>query len=174
MPRMGTFHPSQIKRNLVPYADNMIDLGTSSKYFRDLFLKGLLNYSLQTEAGKFIWKDASERVLSDLDRTASKTWTGLDLSASTSSRAKAVLIRLEQGVDVVGTGWGTNLQVRKAGTTPTYVPAIAHYLNVCATGHHLFDVIILGLSSTQGIEYAITVSAGWQVDSRLDVLGYFE
>jgi len=112
--------------------------------------------------------------LSDLDRTASKTWTDLDLSAATSSNAKAVILRLEQGVDVVGTGWGTNLMVRKDGTTPTYIPAVAHYLGVCAAGHHLWDVIILGLSSTQYIEYAITVSAGWQVDSRLDVLGYWE
>jgi len=40
MPKFGTFHPSAIKRDLIPHADNVINLGSSTKEFRDLRLTG--------------------------------------------------------------------------------------------------------------------------------------
>jgi len=123
---------------------------------------------------KVIWKDASARVLADLNRTVASGWTNLDLTASTSAAAKMAMLELIQGVDVLGTGY-THLSVRKNGTTPTMQPRVVMHPTEAAVGDYFFTFVIVGLDTSQIIQYFIGVgTSAWQVDSYIDVLGYIE
>ena len=96
---------------------------------RDMFtrsyIKGLFTYPTGKEEGmNIIWKDASERALSDEDRTTDLDWTVLDLTAYTSTDAKLALLLLSFRTRNAGTSWDNCLFVRKNGTTPSYQPFI--------------------------------------------------
>lgn len=124
---------------------------------------------------KVVWKDVSERALSDLNRTTSLDWTDLDLTAYTSSDAKFVIIMAFVNIDsITGAGYG-NYYLRKNGTTPAYQPLsmFGYYRGDLAGGVDT-KMWVIGLDSGQVIEYKISVSGTIQFDTYIDVLGYIE
>jgi len=123
---------------------------------------------------KVIWKDASANALADMNRTVTLDWTDLDLTAHTSSDAKLAILLLRFRADVLGLD-DCLLRLRKNGTTP----AANSFMILDAAGtttgvfHHEF--VIIGLDTSQVIEYSIAVGpGGWQIDTIIDVLGYIE
>jgi len=145
---------------------------------RDMFtrsyIKGLFTYPPRKEEGmNIIWKDASERALSDENRTTYLDWTGLDLTAYTSANAKFALLQLNFRAQDAGTAYDSWLQVRKNGTTPDYFPEIM-ITNTDPDWCYRTLCPILGLDANRKIQYNITVATGATVDSWIDVLGYVE
>jgi hypothetical protein len=130
----------------------------------------------QTEAFKFVWKDASENALtlSNIQNgdPEESTWTDVDLTAYTSANAKMAYITLHITVDTAAKDY--SFTVRKNGTAPDRSP----WLNVDQDNAHVADqfrqVVFCGLDSSQILEYYLTVEAGGQCDVRIDVLGYME
>jgi len=145
---------------------------------RDMFtrsyIKGLFTYPTGGEEGmNIIWKDASERALSDEERTTNLDWTVLDLTAYTSANAKFALLQLNFRAQDAGTAYDSWLQVRKNGTTPDYMPFIC--INNAEPDWSMRTLCpILGLDADRRIQYRIDVATGATVDSWIDVLGYVE
>ena len=123
---------------------------------------------------KFIWKDASQTALSDLDRTVSLPFTPLDLLPRTSINAKFAIVRIRVRADTVGAGTDSYVSIRKHGTSPTHYPVLSldKAGTTAAVYHYL--VTIIGLGDGQKIDYLIDVGTGWQLDTRIEVLGYIE
>lgn len=121
---------------------------------------------------KAIWI-ATDTVLTDSNRSATLDWTDLDLTAETSERAKFAILLLRVSPDTVGTGTYSYLQVRKNGVASAYTPILRLMLEV-EQGTYYFECVIVGLDSDQVLEYKISVGTDWQIDSRIDLLGYIE
>lgn len=121
---------------------------------------------------KAVWKE-TVTVLTDSNRTESLDWTDLDLTAFTSSGAEFAMLLLRVSADTVGTGSYSYLQVRKNGSSSAYVPALRVALEV-TEGVYYFEFVIVGLDSDQVLEYKISVGTDWQIDSRIDLVGYIE
>ncbi|MBA7590034.1 hypothetical protein ES708_32133 [subsurface metagenome] len=123
---------------------------------------------------KIIWKDASQTALSDLDRTVTLTWTELDITARTSPTAKLAIIRLRLKADAVGTGSDSYIAIRKHGTAPAHHPQLRLDKAGTTVGVYNYQVVIIGLDIDRKIDYAIVIGSNWQIDSRIEVLGYIE
>jgi hypothetical protein len=65
------------------------------------------------------------------------------------------------------------MMVRKNGATPTYPPAIVLGKEATA-GVFYKSQVFVGLDANQVLQYKIYVGTGWQLDSRITVLGYSE
>jgi len=123
---------------------------------------------------KFIWKDASDTAMTDLDRTESLPYTELCLTPFTSPDAKLAILLLRARADTIGTGPATRFSVRKNGTTPAAYPTMTlNRLGISVDSYH-FQQVIVGLDTAQTIEYWIAVGTNWQVDTRISVQGYIE
>ncbi|MBA7552459.1 hypothetical protein ES705_45020 [subsurface metagenome] len=123
---------------------------------------------------KFVWKDASQTAMTDLNRTESLPFTALDLTVFTSPNAKFAILNLRIRADTVGSGTNSGVWVRKHGTTPANCPRLLlDRLGTVQILYHYAQVII-GLDSAQAIDYLISVGTDWQVDTRIEVLGYIE
>lgn len=129
--------------------------------------------AVATGGSQVIWKDASERALTDSNRTTTLNFTDLDLTAYTSAAAKFAIIQLRIHSDAVGASGYSYLTIRKNGTTPAYAPLIMLEYGMGA-GNTYFLLGIVGLDAGQGIEYKIYVDADFQIDSYIDILGYIE
>ncbi|MBA7640891.1 hypothetical protein ES703_48562 [subsurface metagenome] len=123
---------------------------------------------------KFVWKDASQTAMTDLDRTESLPYTDLVLTPFTSPAAKLAILLLRARADTIGTGAATRFSVRKNGTAPAAYPTMTlNRLGITAGSYH-FTQVIVGLDAAQTIEYWIAVGTNWQVDTRISVMGYIE
>ena len=122
---------------------------------------------------KVVWLDTPEQIVSDADRTSTLTWTPLDISAQTSSKAKFAILSLKFKADTVGTGNNSGLMVKKGGVVATQYPELRLGQEVTVATLYPLEVIV-GLSDTQVVDYRISVGTGWQVDSYIYVLGYIE
>lgn len=131
-------------------------------------------YSAGEEVSKVIWKDVSQTVLSDSNRTVDLDWTDLDLTGSTSANAKFAILLLRMKANTIGTGSSCQLKVRKNGTTPAYYPEHRIDKEGITAGFYINQEVIVGLDSGQVLEYAIEMGVGWDVNSRIVVLGYIE
>ena len=120
-----------------------------------------------------IWKDASERALSELNRTTSVAWTDLDITAYTSAAAKFAVLNMVMALNAAGSANWNVFQIRKNGTTPTYVFECAIPYNFAVESQHRFCVII-GLDTGQVIEYKIDVGTDCTISCTLDAMGYVE
>ncbi|MBA7589427.1 hypothetical protein ES708_31512 [subsurface metagenome] len=123
---------------------------------------------------KIIWKDSSQTAISDLDRTVDLPFTELDITARTSPNAKLAIVRMDFAADVVGTGNECEFEIRKHGTTPAHYPRLTLDKAGTTVGVYHYMMTLIGLDNEQKIDYAIDVGSGWQVDSRIRVLGYLE
>ncbi|MBA7588096.1 hypothetical protein ES708_30144 [subsurface metagenome] len=123
---------------------------------------------------KVIWKDASETAMDDSNRTASLPYTLLCLTPYTSPNAKLAILMLRMRPDTVGSGLYSQLFIRKNDTLPASLPRLI--LDKAGTSPYVYHYcqVIIGLDSSQFIEYNIWVGTGWQVDSQINVLGYIE
>ncbi|MBA7589848.1 hypothetical protein ES708_31941 [subsurface metagenome] len=123
---------------------------------------------------KIIWKDLSETAMDDLNRTISLNRTDLVLTPYTSPIAKIAIVLLRMRADTVGTGNYARLYIRKGGSGAIAYPIfnLDKAGTTPAVYHH--QQALIGLNSSQMIWYNIYVSNGWQVDSRISVLGYVE
>ena len=123
---------------------------------------------------KFIWKDASLSAMSDLARTEYLDWTALDLAYETSPNAKLAILRLRIKANVVGTGDYSFICVRKHGTTPGYYPLVRLDKAGATINVYNHESLIVGMDTDQLIDYRIWVGTGWELESRIEVLGYIE
>ncbi|MBA7553722.1 hypothetical protein ES705_46321 [subsurface metagenome] len=123
---------------------------------------------------KIIWKDTSETAMDDLNRTVSLPRTDLVLTPYTSPIAKIAIVLLRMRADTVGTGQYARLYIRKGGTDATAYPIIALDKAGTTVAVYQHQQALIGLNSSQLIWYGIYVGSGWQVDSRISVLGYIE
>ena len=122
---------------------------------------------------KVIWKDASERALTDEDRTELLGWTDLDLTAYTSANALFAIVQLLLIAKISGSAGMSIIQFRKNGTTPTYTPMlIIQYTQPNWTYSTL--IAIVGLDSGQVLEYRLSPATDATIHSYLDILGYIE
>jgi len=121
---------------------------------------------------KIVWKDASERALNLANQTTTIEWTDLDLTAYTSANAKFAILRLRAHLDSYTDGQ-TWLNIRKKGTTPTYMHYVYPISNP-VSGNEYELGIIQALDSEQVIEYYVRFTGTAQVDYTIDVLGYIE
>ncbi len=123
---------------------------------------------------KIIWKDVSQTAMDDNSRTATLSWTVLDLTAYTSEQAKFAIVRLDMKARTVGTGDYCYLEIRKSGTMPTHRPRV----DLHKAGTTLFalkcETAIIGLSNDRKVQYRIGVLNGWEIDTDIKVLGYIE
>ncbi len=125
-------------------------------------------------SSRFVWKDTSQTALSDLNRTVSQGMTDLDLTAYTSADAKIALLLLEMRADVIGSGNSCLLALRKNSTSPPHRPSLQLDKAAVTVAVYQFAMVLVGLDTSQILEYLITVGTGWQIDSRIRVLGYVE
>ena len=121
---------------------------------------------------KVVWKDTSQNVLGDLNRTSSLDWTDLDLTASTSPNAKFAILNLRSLLDSYTDGQ-VNLDIRKNGTAPSYTDRL-WASNAAESAKSSQAQMIAALDSGQVVEYKIYLGGTAQVDSWIDVLGYIE
>ena len=139
---------------------------------------GALNIAGFHSAGealsKIIWKDVSETAVSDLNRTTNLSSTVLDLTALTSEKAKGVFLLLEIRADTVGSGNSSYLQLWKNDTSPVHRPTVNLDKAGTTVAVYQYEEVFVGLDSDRKLEYIIQVGTGWQVDSRIRVLGYIE
>jgi len=123
---------------------------------------------------KIIWKPVSPTVMENLNRTTSLPRTDLVLTAYTSPNAKIAIVELRMRADTVGTGSYSRLYVRKGGSPAIAYPnLVLDKAGTTAAVYHYLTALI-GLNSSQMIWYGIYVSTGWQVDTRISVMGYIE
>jgi hypothetical protein len=123
---------------------------------------------------KAVWKDISQSAMVDLNRTESLDFTALDLSPYTSPKAKWAIVRINLKADTIGTDPSSFLAIRKNGTTPNYYPIVVLGREGATVAVYYRFTVPIGLDSAQMIEYRIYVGTNWQVDSRIEVLGYIE
>lgn len=136
--------------------------------------RAYVDTGVATKSG-VVWKDASENALTDSNRTASKTWTVLDLTAYTSANAKLAVLKLSLFIDSITPAAYVYLSVRKKGTTPNVYPQVIAYSSHGDIAGALQEaVVIVGMDTEQVIEYQILLAGTIQVDSYIDVLGYIE
>lgn len=136
-------------------------------------LYALINGRLRG-VSKVVWKDVPESAINDLDRTENLLWTDLDLTPFTSGKARMAIVSLVMRADVIGTASYANLKIRKNGTSPAYYPVMIMDKVGTTAAVYRYKEVIIGLDDGQVMEYAITPGAGWQVDTRIRVLGYIE
>lgn len=123
---------------------------------------------------EFVWKDASEEALSDLNRTATLDWTDLDLTAYTSANAKRVTCVLDIYVDSIN-GGEAYLYVRKNGTTPLHLSqALVQAKRGDTAGAKSRLTVPCGLDNGQVLEYRIYIIGTIQIDSHIFILEYAE
>lgn len=130
--------------------------------------------SLLVKGHRVIWKDSSETGMSDLDRAATLAFTELDLTAQTSPAAKFAILRMRIKANTVGAGNDSYIAVRKNGTTPAAHPWLGLDKAGTTVAVYRFQTFIIGLDSERKIQYKIDVGTGWQIDTRISVLGYIE
>ncbi|MBA7688264.1 hypothetical protein ES703_96743 [subsurface metagenome] len=122
---------------------------------------------------KVVWKDASEGVINDDDRTAWLDWTDLDITAETSPHAKFAILMLRLKAGTKGTGTSCELKVRKNGTTPSYCPQLK-IRQETIEGQTYYRLVTVGLDSDRVLEYTLSVGTDWVLDTDVSVLGYIE
>ena len=126
-------------------------------------------------AGGITWKATNATSLSAENKTASVTWTDLDLTAVTSANAKLAFIKLVVILDSISGTAGVTLSVRKNGDTPGDTPTLyVDNLHGDIAGSRFDMIQPVGLDSGQVIEYQISISGTIQVDCYLVVMGYIE
>jgi hypothetical protein len=130
--------------------------------------------SLATDAFKVVWKDLSGQALVDSDRTSTIDFTDLDLTSYTSSDTKLACLLLSIKPDTVGAGDYCSLRVRKNGQTAGVQPVLFLGKNEATVDCYYYAQVFVGVDSNQIMEYSITVGTGWQIDSWIYVLGYWE
>jgi len=123
---------------------------------------------------KIIWKDTSETAMDDLNRTEPLDRTDLVLTPYTSPIAKTAIVLLRMRADTVGTGNYARLYIRKGGSPATAYPLLVLDKAGTTPAVYHYQQALIGLNSSQMIWYHIYVGNGWQVDSRISVLGYVE
>lgn len=109
-----------------------------------------------------------------VDMLKDLTWTDLDLTAFTSGNAKFAILSLRLKPDILGTGDVCYFGVRRNGDTPTYFPRFELHLPGTTESQAQYRVVIVGMDGDQVIEYRISVGTGWELWSRITVLGYIE
>jgi hypothetical protein len=140
----------------------------------DAARKTYVDTQVATKSG-IVWKDASERALFDANRSASLTWTDLDLTAYTSADAVIAIVKMELQVDSITPPGRAELGIRKNGTTPSYYPQLrVSDVNGDAAGAVRHMIALIGLDSGEIMEYEIAISGTIQVDTFIEVLGYIE
>jgi len=123
----------------------------------------------------FVWKDTSERALSEQNVTPNGvSWTDLDLTSYTSSNAKIAYLLLTIHVDTIGAGIDSVLKVRKNGTGYLMGPMVRVPKDGATVAGEYHAHAAVGMDSNQTIEHYIDPGAGWQADFYIDVLGYWE
>jgi len=147
------------------------DLATGIHGLATLYAAGFPTAGQQVS--KLIENVTPALALSDLNRIATLGWTDLDLTAYTSVNAKFALLFLRITADVIGGGAYSTLASRKNGTTFSIVWS-SNIFTYASAGDFSDLVVIQEMDSSQVIEYAITLGAGWQVDSSIWVMGHTE
>ena len=117
-----------------------------------------------------VWKDTQPEVLSLLDQTATGNWTGLDLTAQTSAKAKMAMLQVYIKVDSYTDG-NIILSLRRKGTTPTIAVTVVPEL---VAGKSIWSFRIVGLDSDKILQYRVTISGTAQADFNVYLLGYIE
>ncbi|MBA7573304.1 hypothetical protein ES708_15100 [subsurface metagenome] len=123
---------------------------------------------------KVIWKELSETAMDDLNRTISLNRTDLVLTPYTSPIAKIAIVLLRMRAGTVGTANYARLYIRKGGSGAIAYPIIVLDKAATTVAVYHYQQALIGLNSSQLIWYGIYVGNGWQVDSRISVLGYVE
>jgi len=129
---------------------------------------------LLKDFSRVIWKDISRTAVSDLNRTEDLAFTELDLTDDTSPKAKFAILRMRIKADTVGGGNDSYIAIRKNGTTPAAYPSLTLDKAAATVGVYNYQTVIIGLDSERKIQYRINVGTNWQVDTRIEVLGYIE
>ena len=123
---------------------------------------------------KVIWRPTVGSVVSDSDRTVTLDWTDVDISYLTGDNAKFAILLLRSKVNTVGTGSYALIGVRKNGETPSYYPLLKPYQKAVEADDRLYEFVIVGLDSDQVLEYKIELTAGWDIDTDITLLGHIE
>lgn len=125
---------------------------------------------------KIVWLDNSVQVMTDNNRTSSLPFTDLDLTASTSSDAKLVILLMMMHIDSISSGSGNyvDFRVRKNGTTPSRSPTVFDDgISVAAGSYRRYEVFC-AVDPDEVIEYEIGIIGTVQVDTEIQVLGYIK
>lgn len=121
---------------------------------------------------KVVWKEPSERALSLTGKTATITWTDLDLTAYTSADAKIAIVLLTVHINTSGMT-GSAVFIRKNGTTSPYFPR-QYGISGVDNDNYSYGSHLIGLDAGQVLEYYLAVSPPANLDMAIDVLGYIE
>ena len=172
----GTIHDFDINGNLDMNQTKVIDLldptadqeAATKKYVDD-------------NAEHFNWLAASVQILADTNRTATLSWTDLDVTAQTSATTFAVILQLQINVDEMDQADTDyfELGVRRNGNTPTYYPClqVRGWMRSAASPRRFYSQVIVGVDSGEIFEYQLTVlnsSATAQADFYINILGYWD
>lgn len=145
-----------------PVADND---AARKKYVDDIIL----------DRSKVIWKDISEYPFSFSSQSDDIPWTELDLTAYTSANAKFAILLLELGGGATSGSFTAYLGVRKNGATqsmPIYVSWKA--TQGVFTDAWKYSLVIVGMDSSQRIEYEVSMDGIGISNGDITVLGYIE
>ena len=122
-----------------------------------------------------VWLLEAPTVLTDQNRTVGTGWIDLDLTASTSSSAKIVILNLRIFFDSVGAGGLADIQVRSKDRISGWFPFMRGGVhNGDIAGAHIRQVVLCGMDGAQTIQYKLGISGTCQADFFFDVLGYIE
>lgn len=123
---------------------------------------------------ELIWKDSPSSAWSVTGQTSGISMTDLDLTSVTSANAKMVYLALKMTASVIGSGNLSAIGVRKNGTGPAEFPEIILHKDGVTANAVQYAWVIVGMDSSQIIEYQLTVGTGWTVDASIWVLAYWE
>lgn len=168
-----------IDGDVLPDTDNAHDLGSDLYRFAEVHAATVkANEGIgqsQTVGLSLIWKDTPETALALSNQASTVAFTDLDLTAYTSANAKMALLQLKITVDTVGiSNTQCYIQVRKNGQSAGLYGGLVITENQAHNGAYFLAQVVVGLDSGQVMEYALGLSASWQIDAQIDVLGYWE
>jgi len=129
-----------------------------------------------TKPSRIIWHTASYGVLTDTDRTSSMSdYADLDLTASTSTMARAAILQVRINPSVVADPGGyVHIKLRQNGASSSESVALVFPTSIAIASLPIPYQVTCGLDLNRVLEYKIEVTSGWTVTTTMSVLGYYE